>query len=177
MRKYRPNTIYRHLDLSSTQIIRTHTNITPPLQTLVQAPYPLTAYATHTTATQVQTQVQHPLFPQDWKSPNPFLSSTTPRSTHAAPSQTHTPPTPLIPRTTLIHSTSTALDTIPEPREQPTCPALTTTPLIHPTNQHCRHPRTLTLYQHTHMQHKQRYTHHSHINHCIHITDRPTKTT
>ena len=33
----------------------------------------------------------------------------------------HTPPTPLIPRTTLIPSTSVALYTIPEPRVTPTC--------------------------------------------------------
>ena len=30
--------------------------------------------------------------------------------------------------------------------------------------QHCRHPRTLTLSQHTHMQHRQQYIHHSHHN-------------
>ena len=29
-------------------------------------------------------------------------------------------------------------------------------------HQHFRHPRTLTLSQHTHMQHKQQYMHHSH---------------
>ena len=38
----------------------------------------------------------------------------------------HTPPTPHIPRTTLIHNTSAALDIIPEPRVPPTCPAVTT---------------------------------------------------
>ena len=35
--------------------------------------------------------------------------------------------------------------------------------------EHCRHPRTLTLSQHTHMQHKQQYTHNSHRKHPIYI--------
>ena len=34
-------------------------NTTPPFQTLVQAPYPLPTYTTHTIATQTQTHVQH----------------------------------------------------------------------------------------------------------------------
>ena len=46
---------YRYLDLPSTQRIQTHTshrhNTTPWLPTLVQAPYPLPTYTTHTTAT------------------------------------------------------------------------------------------------------------------------------
>ena len=49
---YPPSTIYRYLDLPSTQIIHTHNshryNTTPPLQKLVQAPYPLHTYTTHT---------------------------------------------------------------------------------------------------------------------------------
>ena len=47
-------------------------------------------------------------------------------------------------------------------------------------HQHCRHPRTLTLSQHTHMQHKQQYMHHSHRNKRTHnigyydnLTNRP----
>ena len=34
-------------------------NTTPPLPTLVQAPYPLPTYTTHTTANKTQTHVQH----------------------------------------------------------------------------------------------------------------------
>ena len=53
MCRYPPSTIHRYLDLPSTQIIQTHTshrhNTTPPLPTLVQAPYPLPIYTTHTT--------------------------------------------------------------------------------------------------------------------------------
>ena len=49
-----PNTLHRYLDLPYTQRIQTHTshrhNTTPPLPTLVQAPYPLPTYTTHTTA-------------------------------------------------------------------------------------------------------------------------------
>ena len=53
----------------------------------------------------------------------------------------HTPPTPLIPCTKLIHNTSAALGTIPEPRVPPTCPALTTphpspTPALSSTSYH-----------------------------------------
>ena len=80
----------------------------------------------------------------------------------------HTPPTPHIPRTTLIHNTSAALDTMPEPRVPPTCPALTT-PHPSPTPALPSTSRTITLSQQTHMQHKQQYTHHSHSNLRIHI--------
>ena len=76
------------------------------------------------------------------------------------------------------------LDKTPEPR----------VPLIHThslqphltqiPHQHCRHPPTLTLSQHTHMQHKQQYMHHSHRNNCTHnigyydnLTNRPRTTT
>ena len=45
-------------------------------------------------------------------------------------------------------------------------------------HQHCRHPRTLTVSQKTHMQHKQQYMHHSHRNNRTHnnLTDRPRTT-
>ena len=63
MRRYPPSTIHSYLDLTSTHIIQSNNsqrhNITPPFQTLVQAPYPLPTYATHTTATQTQTHFQH----------------------------------------------------------------------------------------------------------------------
>ena len=58
-------------------------------------------------------------------------------------------------------------------------PHLTQTP-----HQRCRHPRTLTLSQHTHMQHKQQDMHHSHRNNRTHnigyydnLTNRPRTTT
>ena len=58
------------------------------------------------------------------------LSYTHPLSTHAVRAKhihiSHTSPTPLTPRTTLIHSTSAAIDKIPEPRAPPTCHALNT---------------------------------------------------
>ena len=93
--------------------------------------------------------------------PNPLIPSppTPPQRKHIHIS--HTPQTPLIPRTTLIHSTSATLDTIPEPSVQPTCPALTTTtphPFPAPALSSPSDPRTTTLYQHTPMQHKQQYT-------------------
>ena len=43
-----------------------HRDKTPPLQTLVQAPYPLPTYTTHTTATKTDTHLTLPLYPQDW---------------------------------------------------------------------------------------------------------------
>ena len=122
MRRYQPSTIHRYLGLPSTQRIQTHTthkhNTTPPLQTLVQATYTLPTYSIHTTATKTQTHVQHsPCFHRISKAQTqyfpPFTPSllTPPRTKHIHVS--HTPPTPHIPRTTLIHNTSAALDTIP----------------------------------------------------------------
>ena len=70
----------------------------------------------------------------------------------------------------LIHSTSAALDTIPEPRVPPTCPALTTTtPHPSPTRALPSPSRPHTLSAYTHATHKQPYTHHSHSNHRINI--------
>ena len=55
MRRYPPNTIYRYLDLSPTQIIQTHNshrlNTTPPSQTLAQG---LPQDYKHYTSTQIQ---------------------------------------------------------------------------------------------------------------------------
>ena len=51
-----------------------------------------------------------------------------------------------------------------------------------PSYQHCGHHHTLTLSQHTHMQHKQQYNHRSSFNHRIHLgyddnlIDRPKTT-
>ena len=150
MRRYPPSTIHRYLDLPPTQRIQTHNshrhNTTPPLQTLVQAPYPFPTYTTHTIATKTQTHVQHsPCSHRIGKAQTQsshtltFSPPTPPRAKHIHIS--HTPPTPLIPRTTLIHNTSAVLDTIPEPRVPPTCPALTTphpppTPALPSTSDH-----------------------------------------
>ena len=95
MCRYPPSIIHRYLDLPSTQIIQTHTshrhNTTPPLPTLVQAPYPLPTYTTHTTATKTQTHVQHTPCPQRiGKAQTQFSHPLTPLSTHTAPTQTHT---------------------------------------------------------------------------------------
>ena len=103
---------YRYLDLPSTQIIRTHNshrhNTTPPLQTLVQAPYPLPTYTTHTTATKTQTHVQHSPCPHrigkaqtQTQSSHPLTPSppTPPPAKHIHIS--HTPPTPLIPSSSI----------------------------------------------------------------------------
>ena len=55
--------------------------------------------------------------------------------------------------------------------------------LIYPPHQHCCQPRTNTLSQHTHIQHKQQCMHHSHSNYHIHmgynnnLTGRPKTTT
>ena len=188
MCRYPPSTIHRYLDLPYTQIIQTYTshrhNTTPPLPTLVQAPYPLPTYTTHTTATKTQTHVQHSPCPYrigkaQTQLSHPLAPSppTPPRAKHVHMS--HTPPTPLT-------SMSPVLNKTPEPRV-PLIHALTaTTPLPDPTPAlpSPSHPRTLTLSQHTHMQHKQQYMHHSHRNNRTHnigyydnLTNRPRNTT
>ena len=141
-------------------------NTTPLLPTLVQAPYPLPTYIT---ATKTQTHVQHSPCPQRiGKAQTKFSHPLTPLSKHIHMS--HTPPTPLT-------STSPVLDKTPEPR----------VPLIHALTA----PRpytstavTLPLSQHTHMQHKQQYMHHSHrnnrtqnIGYYNNLTNRPRTTT
>ena len=118
MCRYLPSTIQRYLDLPSTQRIQTHTshrhNTTPPLPTLVQAPY-----------------------------------TTQPKHRHMS----NILPVP----TGLVK---------PKPNS-----------LIH-------FAVTLAPSQHTHMQHKQQYMHHSHHNNRIHnigyydnLTNRPRTTT
>ena len=143
MRRYPPRTIYRYLDLSSTQIIQTPNshrfNTTSSLQTLVQSP----THSPPTRPTPSQPKHRHtsstPPVPTGLvkPKPNPLIHSppplpTPPRAKHIH--ILHTPPTPLIPRITLIHSTSDVLDTIPEPRVPHTCHALATiTPYPSPT--------------------------------------------
>ena len=98
---------------------------------------------------------------------------------------THSPPTtPTTPRakhihmshTTLISSTSPALDKTPDPRIPPIYALTATTPAL-------PSPSHLTFSQHTHTHHKQ-YMHHSHCNYRSHnigyhdnLTDRPKTTT
>ena len=88
MRRYPPSTIYRYLDLPSTQIIQTHNthkhNTTPPSQTLAQAAHTLSPNTTHTTATK-QRHISHfPHVPPELIKPKPNPV-------------THSPPTPLTP--------------------------------------------------------------------------------
>ena len=173
------------MDLQSTQRIQTHTshrhNTTPPLPTLVQAPYTLPTYTTHTTATKTHTHVQHSPCPHrigkaqtQFSHPLTPSPSTPPRAKHIHMS--YTPPTPLT-------NTLPVLDKTPEhvyhSYTHSPQPHFTQTP-----HQHCRHPRTLTLSQHTHMQHKQQYMHHIHRNNHTHnieyydnLTNRPRTTT
>ena len=158
MRRYLPSTIHRYLDLPSTQ--RTQTHISQRHYTNPPDPgpstYPLPTYTTHTTSTPTHTHLQHSpcshrIGKSQTQSSHPFTPSppTQPRAKHIHIS--HTSPTPLIPRTTLIHSTSAALDTIPEPRAPPTYPSLTTTtshPSPTPAFPSPSHPHTLSAYTH-----------------------------
>ena len=151
MCRYPPSTIHRYLDLPSTRRIRARTShghdATPALPTLVQAPYPLPTYTTHT-ATKAHTHVQHSPCPQRiGKAQTQFSRPLTPLSTHTARARrmhmSHTPPTPLT-------STSHVLDKTPEPRV-PLIHALTaTTPHPDPTPAlpSPSHPHTLTAHTH-----------------------------
>ena len=151
MRWYPPSTIYIYLDLPSTQRIRTHNsyrhNTTPPLQTLVQALYQLTTYTTYTTHTtplllrllDSNTYTFHILHIL-LSSHAPHLSLT--RQLRLTQYLNHVyPPIALhSPQLHIIHP--------------PTSIAITLAP---------------SYSQHTHMHHKQQYTHHSHNNHRIQI--------
>ena len=117
---------------------------TPPLPALVQAPYPLPTYTTHTTATKTQTHVQHAPCPQRiGKAQNQFSHPLTPPPSPPTPPlakhihMSHTPPT-------LLTSTSPVLDKTPEPRV-PLIHALTATHLTRTPRQHClRQPHKQT---------------------------------
>ena len=68
--------------------LTTHTDITPPLQTLIQAPYTLPTY---TTATQAHTHVQHsPCSHRIGKAQTQSAHLLGPLSSYAAPNQTYT---------------------------------------------------------------------------------------
>ena len=177
MRRYLPSTIHGYLDLPSPQRIHTHNtqryNTTPPCQNMDQvtpiSPTPATQTQTHVPHStcsyrigKAQTQSSHPLTP---------TLPTPPRAKHIHIS--HTPPTPLTPCIKLISSTSSAVDTKPEPRVHP----YTHTPhspqphISQAAHQHCRYH--LTLCQHPHKQHK----YHIHNNHRIHMGTKITSQT
>ena len=147
--------------------LTTHTDITSPhLCRPCSKPHTLSP---STPPIQPQPKHRHtsntPLFVKP--KPNPLFHSPSSPTTPLRAKRIyilHTPPTPLIPRTTLTSSMSAALDTMPEPCVPPTysCPVLTTTTHTQ-SHQHYRHPFTLS--QHTHLQHRQQYTHHSHRTH------------
>ena len=172
MCRYPPNTIHRYLVLPSTQRIQTHTshrhNTTPPFPTLVQAPYPLPTYTTHTTATKTQTHVKHSPCPHRIGKAQTQFSHT--HVTHSTNTSHYT---------NLKHVTCTRQNYVYHSYTHSPQPHLPRTP-----HHHCRHPRTLTLSQHTHMQHKQQYMHHSYCNNRTHnigyydnLTNKPRTTT
>ena len=116
MRRYPPSTIYRYLDLPSTQIIQTHKShrhkTTPLFQTLVQAPYPLPTNTTHTSATQTQIHIQHsPCSQRNGKAQTQSSYPLTSFISHFTHSTNPSHPTHHI-----SFGTSAVLDTIPKPR-------------------------------------------------------------
>ena len=134
-----------------------HTEITPPHPSKSWFKPP--THSPHTPPTPPQPKHRHmsstPPVPTGLvkHNPNPLIHSppSPPTLTRAKHIHiTHTPPTAHTPRTILIHNTSAALGTIPEPRVPPTCPALTTphpspTPALPSTSHH----HTLSADTHT----------------------------
>ena len=134
MCRYPPSTINKYLGLPSTQRIQTHTshrhNTTPPLSTLVQAPY------THHRSQNTDTCPTLPLSPQDWLSPNPILSSTHP-PLHPHRPEPNTYTCHALHQHLSLHSPQLHLSLhSPQPH------------LLRPPHQHCCHPRTLTAHTH-----------------------------
>ena len=148
MRRYPPSTVYKYLDLPSTQRIRTHKghrqNATPPLKTLVKSP------TDHPATPPTPPQPKHihtPYTLPGLVKPDPILSSARAKHMHIS----HTLQTLLIPRTTLIPNMSDALYTILEPCAPSTCTALSTTtppPSPTPAFPFPSHPHTLSSYTH-----------------------------
>ena len=152
MCRYPPSTIHRYMDLPSTQRIQTPTshrhNTTPPLPTLVQVPYPLPTYTTHTTATKHRhTSNTHHVHTGLVKpKPNSLIHSPTPLHPCRSDPNTYTCHT-LHQHLSLYSSTSPVLDKTPEPHV-PLIHALTaTTPppdptpaLPSPSHPHSTHP-------------------------------------
>ena len=135
-----------------------HTDITPPHRSRPPSKPPTPPQPKH------RHMSNTPPVPRGFVKPKPNSlihsppsPTTPPRAKHIHMS--HTPPTPLT-------STSPVLDKTPEPRV-PLIHALTaTTP--HPDPTPALPSPSLTLSQHTHMQHKQQYMHHSHRNNRTH---------
>ena len=123
MRRYPPSTIYRDLNLPSTQIIQTQNThrhyTTPPSQTLAQAAHELPP--TPPTPPQPKHRPHLPHVPPELVKPKPNSLTQSPPPPPTPPGanhihMSHAPPTPL---TTLISSMSHALDKTPE-RHVPT---------------------------------------------------------
>ena len=141
-------------------------NTTPPP---VQAPYPLHTYTTNTTATKTQTYVQHPI-----------LSSTNP-PLHPRRPEPNTYTSHILHQLLTSHAPHTSITRQLRETQYLNHVYHTHAPhsphLIHPPHQNCRQPHTITLSQQIHMQHKQQYTHQSHIGYHDNLTDRPKTTT
>ena len=121
--------------------LTTHTAITPP--------HPYRPWSRRLPTPHLHILCSHRIGKTQPQSSHPPTTSppTPPQAKHIHIS--HTPPTPLIPLTTLIHNTSVALDTIPEPHVSPTSPTLTTTtPHPSPTGalSSTSHPHTLIIH-------------------------------
>ena len=174
MRRHPPSTIYRYLELPSTQKIQTHNthrhNITSPSKTLAQAAHPLSPNTTHTTETKTPLS---PCYSRILVMPKPNLVTDSP-----PPRAKHTPVTHSIytsNHTYLQHVTCTSQT--PE-RVLPIYALTATTPPTEPTS------ALTSPSQQTHMQHKQLYIHHSHRNNRTNnirchdnLTERPRTTT
>ena len=133
MRKYPPITVYRYLDLPSTQRIQTHKHNTTPPDPGPSRP-PTLPNTIHTTATKHRHMSYFPISSRIGKAQtyhvthSPPTPPTPPQAKHIH--MPHTPPTPL---TTLISSTSPALDKTPEPHVPPIYTLTATTPTPDPT--------------------------------------------
>ena len=93
LNRYPPSTIHKYLDLSSTQIIQTHTDITPPHPSRPWSKH--TTYSPLTPPTPPQPKYRHmsntPPVPTGMIKPKPnSLIHSPPLSIHTAPNQTHT---------------------------------------------------------------------------------------
>ena len=160
MRRCPPNTIHRYLELPYTQRIQTHiSHRHNTTHTSISWSKP-TTHSPPTPPTPPQPKHRHtpnipPVLTRLVKpKPNPLIHSP-PLSIHSAPCQTHTHLThstnSRIPRITLSHSTSAALDTRPEPRIPPHMPCTHhnhTSPIPTPALSSPSHTHTLSAYTH-----------------------------
>ena len=172
MCRYPPSTIHRYLDLPSTQRNQTHTSHrhnTPHLSRPWSKPPNHSPPTPPTPPTPPQPKHRHmsntPPVSTGLVKPKPNSLIHSPPSPPTPPRAKHiymsnTPPTP---PTSTSYVLDRHLNHVYHSYTHSPQPHLTRTP-----HQHCRHPRTLTLSQHTHMQHKQQYMHHSHHNNRTH---------